>query len=50
VTVYGEPLEMAERWFKAVRRWLHVVDLDGAFRRHSGESWRHREIAARCRT
>jgi phosphoribosylformimino-5-aminoimidazole carboxamide ribotide isomerase len=31
VTVYGKPLEMAERWFNAGARWLHVVDLDGAF-------------------
>jgi phosphoribosylformimino-5-aminoimidazole carboxamide ribotide isomerase len=31
VTVYGQPLEMAERWFQAGAEWLHVVDLDGAF-------------------
>ncbi|HLQ76276.1 MAG TPA: 1-(5-phosphoribosyl)-5-[(5-phosphoribosylamino)methylideneamino]imidazole-4-carboxamide isomerase [Terriglobia bacterium] len=31
VTVYGQPLEMAERWYKAGATWLHVVDLDGAF-------------------
>lgn len=31
VTVYGQPLEMAERWFNAGAEWLHVVDLDGAF-------------------
>jgi phosphoribosylformimino-5-aminoimidazole carboxamide ribotide isomerase len=30
-TVYGKPLEMAERWFHAGAEWLHVVDLDGAF-------------------
>jgi phosphoribosylformimino-5-aminoimidazole carboxamide ribotide isomerase len=31
VTVYGRPLEMAQRWAKAGAEWLHVVDLDGAF-------------------
>lgn len=31
VTVYGQPLEQAERWFNAGAEWLHVVDLDGAF-------------------
>jgi len=31
VTIYGKPIEMAERWFNAGARWLHVVDLDGAF-------------------
>lgn len=31
VTVYGQPLEMAQRWAKAGAEWLHVVDLDGAF-------------------
>ena len=31
VTVYGQPLEMAQRWFNAGAQWLHVVDLDGAF-------------------
>jgi phosphoribosylformimino-5-aminoimidazole carboxamide ribotide isomerase len=31
VTIYGQPLEMAERWFNAGAQWLHVVDLDGAF-------------------
>ncbi len=31
VTVYGQPLEMAQRWFLAGAQWLHVVDLDGAF-------------------
>lgn len=30
-TVYGTPLEMAHRWSRAGARWLHVVDLDGAF-------------------
>jgi phosphoribosylformimino-5-aminoimidazole carboxamide ribotide isomerase len=31
VTVYGQPVEMARRWFDAGAEWLHVVDLDGAF-------------------
>lgn len=31
VTVYGTPLDMAHRWARAGARWLHVVDLDGAF-------------------
>ena len=30
-TVYGTPVEMARRWTAAGARWLHVVDLDGAF-------------------
>lgn len=30
-TVYGTPLEMARRWTSAGARWLHIVDLDGAF-------------------
>lgn len=30
-TIYGSPLEMAQRWNNAGARWLHVVDLDGAF-------------------
>jgi len=31
VTVYGRPLEMAQRWRRAGAEWVHVVDLDGAF-------------------
>jgi phosphoribosylformimino-5-aminoimidazole carboxamide ribotide isomerase len=30
-TVYGSPLDMARRWVGAGARWLHIVDLDGAF-------------------
>ena len=30
-TVYGQPLEMAQRWVQKGAEWLHVVDLDGAF-------------------
>ena len=35
VTDYGDPLEFAEKWASAGAKWLHVVDLSGAF---SGES------------
>jgi phosphoribosylformimino-5-aminoimidazole carboxamide ribotide isomerase len=31
VTVYGDPVEMAEKWVSKGAEWLHVVDLDGAF-------------------
>jgi len=31
VTVYGDPVEMAEKWVAKGAEWLHVVDLDGAF-------------------
>jgi phosphoribosylformimino-5-aminoimidazole carboxamide ribotide isomerase len=31
VTVYGDPVEMATKWFNKGAEWLHVVDLDGAF-------------------
>jgi phosphoribosylformimino-5-aminoimidazole carboxamide ribotide isomerase len=31
VTVYGDPVEMAEKWAQKGAEWLHVVDLDGAF-------------------
>lgn len=31
VTVYGTPADMARRWVSQGARWLHVVDLDGAF-------------------
>jgi phosphoribosylformimino-5-aminoimidazole carboxamide ribotide isomerase len=30
-TVYGNPLDMAEKWVGRGAEWLHVVDLDGAF-------------------
>lgn len=36
-TVYGDdPAAMALRWQEAGASWLHVVDLDGAFRRTPG--------------
>jgi phosphoribosylformimino-5-aminoimidazole carboxamide ribotide isomerase len=31
VTIYGDPIEMAEKWISQGAEWLHVVDLDGAF-------------------
>ena len=43
VTVYGRPLEMAQRWAQAGAEWLHVVDLDGAF---EGSPRNHVSIAA----
>ena len=42
VTVYGHPLEMAQRWAGAGAEWLHVVDLDGAF---EGSPRNHASIA-----
>jgi phosphoribosylformimino-5-aminoimidazole carboxamide ribotide isomerase len=30
-TVYGDPVEMANKWVNKGAEWLHVVDLDGAF-------------------
>jgi phosphoribosylformimino-5-aminoimidazole carboxamide ribotide isomerase len=43
VTVYGHPVEKAERWARAGAEWLHVVDLDGAF---EGIPRNHATIAA----
>ena len=31
LTDYGDPLVMARRWAQDGARWLHLVDLDGAF-------------------
>src|SRR5262245_9502555 len=42
VTVYGEPLRMAERWSNAGAQWLHIVDLDGAL---EGTARNHGTIA-----
>jgi phosphoribosylformimino-5-aminoimidazole carboxamide ribotide isomerase len=42
LTVYGQPLEMAQRWALAGAEWLHVVDLDGAF---EGSPKNHASIA-----
>jgi len=45
VTVYGRPLEMAQRWAQAGAEWLHVVDLDGAFEGSPGNHALIAEIA-----
>lgn len=29
-TIYGDPIEMAERFIEQGAKWIHVVDLDGA--------------------
>ncbi|WP_025025563.1 1-(5-phosphoribosyl)-5-[(5-phosphoribosylamino)methylideneamino]imidazole-4-carboxamide isomerase [Caldalkalibacillus mannanilyticus] len=29
-TVYGDPLEMAQKWIQQGAEWIHLVDLDGA--------------------
>jgi phosphoribosylformimino-5-aminoimidazole carboxamide ribotide isomerase len=29
-TVYGSPIEMAQKWVKQGAEWIHLVDLDGA--------------------
>jgi phosphoribosylformimino-5-aminoimidazole carboxamide ribotide isomerase len=42
VTVYGRPVDMAQRWVEAGTEWLHVVDLDGAF---EGQPRNHGAIA-----
>jgi phosphoribosylformimino-5-aminoimidazole carboxamide ribotide isomerase len=47
VTIYGQPMEMAKRWFDAGAQWLHVVDLDGAF---GGAPANHDIIAQIART
>ena len=42
-TVYGDdPVSVARRWVNEGAEWLHVVNLDGAFGEHSGDS--HRPI------
>jgi phosphoribosyl isomerase A len=37
-TSYGEPLDAALAWQEAGAQWLHLVDLDAAFRRGSNAS------------
>ena len=41
-TVYGRPVESAQRWAQAGAEWLNVVDLDGAF---DGSPRNHASIA-----
>lgn len=31
VTIYGEPIELAEKWMSQGAKYLHLVDLNGAF-------------------
>src|SRR5205809_6118070 len=45
-TVYGQPLEMAQRWVQKGAAWLHVVDLDGAFEGKPRNIGLLREMAA----
>jgi len=45
-TVYGDPLEMAAKWIDKGAEWLHVVDLDGAFRGEPKNLAILREMAA----
>jgi phosphoribosylformimino-5-aminoimidazole carboxamide ribotide isomerase len=47
-TVYGSPLEMALRWRDAGARWLHIVDLDGAFSGEPRNAAAIDQICGRC--
>ncbi len=47
-TVYGSPLEMARRWSFSGARWLHVVDLDGAFEGRPRNTGTIEEIRSEC--
>jgi phosphoribosylformimino-5-aminoimidazole carboxamide ribotide isomerase len=47
-TVYGDPVDMAERWVRCGARWLHIVDLDGAFEGRPRNSDMVECIRARC--
>lgn len=40
-TVYGHPLEMAQKWVEQGAEWIHLVDLDGA---KAGEPVNHELI------
>ena len=46
--VYGKPDDMAERWVRCGARWLHIVDLDGAFEGRPRNSEVIEHIRARC--
>ena len=48
-TVYGDPLEFAERWAAAGAQYLHVVDLSGAFSGESGIDELIRTICSKVR-
>ena len=45
-TVYGQPLDMARQWVTKGAKWLHVVDLDGAFEGKPKNIGLLRDIAA----
>lgn len=45
-TIYGTPLENAERWINAGAKNLHVVNLDGAFSTSSENAKVIREVVA----
>ena len=47
-TVYGSPLEMARRWTRSGARWLHVIDLDGAFEGRPRNTDAIEDIRAEC--
>ena len=48
-TVYGTPLEMARRWAQCGARWLHIVDLDGAFEGRPVNTESITRIRSECR-
>ena len=47
MTDYGDPLAFAEKWVQAGAKWLHVVDLSGAFSGEGGIEPLIREIKKR---
>ena len=51
VTVYSDdPLAVAKRWADAGARWLHVVDLNGAFDGHYANLPLAKRIIESCGT
>ena len=39
-TVFGnDPVETAKRWLDAGARWIHIVNLDGAFAEDGRANW-----------
>jgi phosphoribosylformimino-5-aminoimidazole carboxamide ribotide isomerase len=48
-TVYGTPVEMARRWVQCGARWLHIVDLDGAFEGRPVNTRSITRIRSECR-
>lgn len=45
-TFSDDPVATAERWLAAGARWLHVVNLDGAFDEQGAANWRALEAIA----